>query len=188
MTNHAAALLAALGLAAGLAACTSAPETTGAAPRSADAQPPFDRVAFLVGAWTTPPRHAGGPSFWEERWSGPAGGSMLGATRWIDAGRARLYEFQAIETDPAAPLGVTLRLLHYNPGLAVWPSDAAGPRAYRLVDAGPRHAVFLDADADPPRRIIYRSTDAGETLRVTVESRTDAGWAAKVSLTFGRAD
>jgi Domain of unknown function (DUF6265) len=145
-----------------------APARKGAPPKLAD-------LAWLVGHWRTPPEEKSG---YEEHWSEPAGGAMMGMFRILQGGRPSLYEFLLIEEGAD---GVFLRLRHYRPGMV--DVDKA-PFRIRLVEATGSRVVFENPEGERPRRIAYRLE--GNELTAVVETTRD-GKPVQFSLKMRRA-
>lgn len=156
------AVLAAL-LVACVAACragtTIAPGLPGSAPIARDvASAPrarIDDVAWLAGEWAA----VDGDTRAEERWSAPAGGTMVATGITARAGRPAFFEF--------------LRIGEHQGTLVYFASPrAAPPTPFVLARIGPREVVFQNLAHDFPKRVIYRRTSETELVaRVEDDSR-----------------
>lgn len=114
-------------------------------------------LAWLSGTW------AGdlATSTYEEHWSTPAGGAMLGMARELKDGRMVAFEHLRIEERGGEVFYVAA------PG-------GGSPVDFRAVRLGPREAVFENPEHDFPVRILYRLEDGGG-LRARVEGRDGQG-------------
>ena len=139
--------------------------------------PAWSSLAWLSGTWRT----EGKADFWEETWSGAAGNSMVASTRWVKNGRTRLFELSSLEVDEH---GLALRILHFNPKLAAWSSEAKGPPCWRLKSVGTSELVFEDPAKSFPRRVVYARVGA-EGLTVRLEGE-EAGKARVMAFAFKR--
>lgn len=103
--------------------------------------PHFRPVAFMTGCWRGEAR--GSSTLIEERWAPPAGGLVLGTTRYLREGRAVGFEFAHL-----APVDGTLTLTPF-------PGGERSEHAFALTlhDAG--FAVFEAPEHDYPKRIRY---------------------------------
>jgi Domain of unknown function (DUF6265) len=116
--------------------------------------------SWIAGAW----QGEIGGDFFDEQWTPPAGGAMLGMFRWIKKdGRVVIYELLALE--PAGE-SVVLQLRHLKPGLVAL-EDKDGALAFYLVSYRPGEAVFDNRNPDKPIRIGYRKQ--GEDLIATLD-------------------
>lgn len=110
-------------------------------------------VAFLGGCWRG--GASSGTTVIEERWTSPAGGVMLGTTRFLRDGEAVGFEFGHIR---AGAEGVV-----YTP----YPGGERSPHGFRLTTAAPGRAVFEAPEHDYPRRILYSlGPDGGLDVRI----------------------
>ena len=108
-------------------------------------------LSFLTGDWLTT---SGGTQV-DEHWTAVAGGTLMGLSRTVNAGRTLGFEYLRIETRPDGIFYV------------------AHPRAkspgtdFKLVRLQDREAVFENLAHDFPKRIIYRrNPDGSLTARV----------------------
>jgi len=118
-------------------------------------RPSLDDLEFMAGCWRG---EFGGDGVIEESYMRPAGGLMLGTTRFLRNGRAVEHEFARIVEDSA---GVFLR---------PFPGGSPSPARFRLTAADGRTAVFEAPEHDFPKRIVYRENADG-----THTARVDAG-------------
>ena len=130
-------LLAALPL-AGLAAFASASPfaTEPSLPAASSQEVSVDELAWLQGTW----RSGGTAGGYEETWSAPLFGTMIGMFRTASAGKISMYELLSIEADEEH--GLVLRLRHFGKGMEPWASEADGPLTYPLHDVGDDIVVF----------------------------------------------
>jgi hypothetical protein len=120
-------------------------------------------LQWLVGRWHSDE----GDSQSEEIWQPAQGDNMTGTFRLVVGGKAKFYEFMAIEADPAGP---TLRILHFGPKLAGW-EEKGKPLAYRLVSSAATRAIFEDQSGkDRFARIAYE-VKAPKQLIIRLEPR-----------------
>jgi hypothetical protein len=122
-------------------------------------------LGFLRGCWRGPVSE--GVDI-EETWTAADADVMLAATRYLEAGRVREWEFSRIQADSAG-----IRLTPYPDG-----REAA---TFTLDRAGEGIAIFSNPENDFPQTIIYRGD--GRTLLLvrlegsgrTLEWRMQAG-------------
>ena len=67
-------------------------------------------LAWLAGHWVDD----SGGDLSDETWTVPFGDSMLGMWRYVEAGKAKVFELLAMTAEPE---GVVLRLRHFDPRL-----------------------------------------------------------------------
>jgi hypothetical protein len=143
-----------------------------------DAQPKdgytLKDVAWFVGGWRNP---ASDKTLYEEHWSDPAGGAMVGMFRLVNPGKSALYELLLLEETPD---GVFMRLRHFKAGMAELEKE---PIRLKLVKASASEAVFENPDNEKPKRITYRLNEG--QMAVTVETIRD-GKAASFTLKMDR--
>ena len=109
------------------------------------------KLAWLEGCWTG---EQDGVVF-EEQWSSPSGGGLVGMHKDVKAGRMTSFEFFRIAPDST---GVP----------AYWSQPrGAPPTPFRLVEANDRRAVFENPEHDFPQRILYWRE--GERLHARIE-------------------
>jgi hypothetical protein len=104
----------------------------------------------------------GGMTF-EEHWSTPRDGAMMGMFRLASGGQVRVYEFLLLELEEGS---IMLRLRHYRS--AMKDVDEA-PLRLKLAEAKDGRLVFENPDGDRPKRIIYEK-DGEKGLNATVET------------------
>lgn len=115
-------------------------------------RPSLDDLAFMAGCWRG---EFGADGVIEELYMRPAGGLMLGITRFLRNGRAVDHEFARIVEDSA---GVVL---------TPFPGGSPSPARFRLTGADGRNAVFEAPEHDFPKRILYReNADGTHTARI----------------------
>lgn len=117
-------------------------------------------VAFLAGCW----EGGSGDIELREQWSEPAGGVMLGTTRYLRDGRVVDFEFAMLEeTDGAVTLWP-------------YPGGERSAHGFPLV-AGDGEIVFENPEHDFPVRIIYRRVGPDD-LAPRIEGRDGEarGW------------
>jgi hypothetical protein len=93
-----------------------------------------------------------GSALIEERWSAPAGGTMMCMFRWVMEDKVRFNEFVTIEGDED---GFTLRIKHFNPGLVGWEQKEESV-SFSLVLPEGRKAVYFKDESDDPLWMIYQ--------------------------------
>ena len=96
-------------------------------------------LAFLEGRWVAPSP----TGFTEERWSAPAGGTVMGQGRVVEGGRTLFFEHLLVRAGPGG-----------CPELVAWPQGGA-PVAFALVRLQGQEAVFEAPGHDWPQRIRY---------------------------------
>ena len=138
-------------------------------------QPTIEDFAWLSGTW----RGEMAEDVVEEIWTEPRGRCLAGVFRWIQSEAIHIYEILAIEEEDG---GIVLRIVHFDPGLVAWPSEADGPKTWRLVSLDGRRATFENPAVPFPRRIIYERLD-DRTLLGTLEGEKASG-AAELEFRF----
>ncbi len=118
--------------------------------------PSIESLAWLVGGW-----RAEGGSF-EEYWSPPRGGTLIGMARFFRGDRVTMTELISIAD--AGDKGIIYSVRHFGIDLRDHPAGAA---AFRLDEAGEGRAVFVLPENDFPSKITYARD--GEKLVVTLE-------------------
>ena len=96
-------------------------------------------LAFLEGRWVA----ASPTGFTEERWSAPAGGTVMGQGRVVEGERTVFFEHLLVRAGPGG-----------CPELVAWPQGGA-PVAFGLVRLQGQEAVFEAPGHDWPQRIRY---------------------------------
>lgn len=123
---------------------------------------------LLVGAWRG---EMDGLTF-EELWSAPDGGIMVGAGKAYKGDKAFFFEYLRVTregegaTYAAQPMG-------------------RGATAFPMIESGPRHLVFENPEHDFPRRLHYELTGDGKTLSATLTGVED-GHDKKTVITMQR--
>jgi len=131
----------------------------------------LERLAWLAGTWTLVPNPDGVVAdaeatepdediMIEERWSPPAGGTMLATGRTISGGSTVFFEFLRIEArrdDPESPLVYVAQ-----PG-GRWPGTE-----FPVLEQRDDAVVFANPEHDFPRRIEYRRLGR-DRLRVVLD-------------------
>lgn len=108
----------------------------------------IDELHWLAGPWEF---EKNGRTVREE-WMPPAGGTMLGMSRTVKAGRTVVHEFLLLRTDDAGEI-------YY----VASPSSQA-TTSFKLVRLEPRLAVFENPEHDFPQRIGYELSEDGSLL------------------------
>lgn len=169
-----------LGTAMGIArlAPDEAPETSEATPCVAGVA----RLGFMAGDWS----HTDDSGVWEERWSAPLSGCIVGSLRWVREGEPRMYEMLAIEEDEQGHVRMFVR--HFHKGLKPWEKEAgveARTPTWVLTHVEKGRAVFEDPSIGFPAKMTYEAIGgmggAGEgnggnglapdSLKVTLEGQ-----------------
>jgi hypothetical protein len=126
-----------------------------------------DALAWLAGRWVGDDEDAR----FEETWSEPRDGVMLGMFRLFRDGAPRFYELLALAGEEDR---LVFRFRHFDPELVGW-EERAAPLIFDLVQLEGGGAVFSERDRAPARWMTYRR-DEGDGL--VVAFATDAGPAA----------
>lgn len=111
-------------------------------------------VQFMVGCWRGPA--SGGNAVYEERFTPPAAGIMLGSSRMFSSSRLISFEYLTVRQAEDA--------IVFLPA----PSGQPSPAVFRLTRSAPDLAWFEDPDHDYPRRIRYEVKD--ETLEISIDA------------------
>jgi len=119
------------------------------------------QVAWIAGTWSG---GAGGATF-EERWTPPAGGAMLGMSRTVKDGSLAEFEYLRI-----VQKGDELLYIAHPGGRA--PGTEFKMTSLTEGAAGYHRAVFENPDHDFPKRILYVRRADG-TLVATVDAGQD---------------
>lgn len=122
----------------------------------------IDALAWMAGSWYG----AVDGDAYDEHWSLPAGGVMIGMFRWLKDGKVHMYELMAIE--PEAD-GLALRLKHFHRGLAAW-EEKDVVLTYPLIDLGENRATFAKGGAFRSTQFVYRR-DGPDQLVAVQENR-----------------
>jgi hypothetical protein len=132
------------------------------------AGPGVESLAWIAGAW----EGDDGRVQMEEHWLAPKGGTMLGLHRDVASGRTVGFEFLRIETQ--------------GDGIVYVASPQGRPGTpFRLVESGPKRAVFENPEHDFPQRILYW-LDAEGALHARIEG-LQGGKTASEEWTWKRA-
>jgi hypothetical protein len=125
---------------------------------------PIESLAWIVGRWAG--EH--GSDFYEEWWSEPAGGTMVGMFRWLHAGAPRFYELLTVEPENDR---LVWRIKHFGPGMVGW-EERDGAVTLDLVALGDEEATFLKRGE--ARWMIYRRDSATDELVAYFETEGEA--------------
>ncbi len=117
---------------------------------------------WLAGTWV----HEEQGALLEETWTRPAGDCMVGMFRWLNAGKATLFELMTVETDAQGEL--VFRIRHFSPGLRPWKSEAGETTTYPLADITETGFVFANPEGKDARRFVYDLDEEG-ALHIRVE-------------------
>jgi hypothetical protein len=127
------------------------------APRESD---PLDSLQWMVGAW----EGEGLGGAFEETWSHPRGGAMMGTFRLLNGGTPFVYEFFLIENTDE---GVRMSFRHISPGWEIWERDIEVPPTLYLEESRPQRARFVAPTAEhSPGSIEYWRDGAVLMVRV----------------------
>jgi len=119
-------------------------------------QPVVGDLAWMAGDWTC--QQWGGT--YEEHWSKPAGGSMIGHARLIKNGKAATRELDRIEeTETGLVLFVELNPKGERPGTVT---------SFPLKEMTKDKVVFENLKHDYPQRVIYFKKSDG-TIAARIE-------------------
>jgi hypothetical protein len=139
------------------------------------AAPTLDDAVWLTGFWHTP---SGVNGAWEEHWTIPRGGGMIGMFR-IKQRPANMYKVLLIEEDKD---GVWMRLRHFG---AKMQDEDKEPLRFKLISAADKKLVFENPDKEKLKRITYQF-EAPSGMSVTIEGQRD-GKPVSGTLKFVRA-
>jgi hypothetical protein len=114
---------------------------------------PLAKLAWLQGCWSASDGAEPGSI---EQWMGPAGGTMLGASRTIKGGKTVSWEF--------------LQIREIEPGVLAYQPQPSGRPAttFRLLRQSDTQFVFENLEHDFPQRVIYRR-DGENALQARIE-------------------
>jgi uncharacterized protein DUF6265 len=111
--------------------------------------PTVDQLTWLTGCWTM----TRADSVVEEQWLRPLGGTLMGISRTVKAGRTIEHEF--------------LQIRDVNGTLAYIANPSGQAEAtFALKTFSEKELIFENPTHDFPQRIIYRRTADGVTARV----------------------
>jgi Domain of unknown function (DUF6265) len=139
------------------------------------AAPTLGDADWLTGKWHTP---SGVNGAWEEHWSLPRFGAMIGMFRLREPA-ANVYEFLLIEEGKD---GVWMRLRHFSAKMQDVDKE---PLRLKLISAADKKLVFENPDHEKLKRITYQF-EAPSGMSVTIEGQRD-GKPASGTLKFVRA-
>lgn len=99
-----------------------------------------DQLGWMAGCWVGERKGR----ITDEQWMKPAGGTMMGMSRTVAAGRTIEYEF--------------LQIIQDTTGNVYYVARPSGQEqaTFRLVKSGRRELVFENLTHDFPQRIVYR--------------------------------
>jgi len=118
--------------------------------QDAPAKARIESVDWIAGCWTL----SSGQTTIEEQWMRPAGGTMLGMSRTVRAGKTAEYEFLQIR-ETATGLDYVAK-----------PSGQA-EATFTLKTIEPGNVVFENPTHDFPQRVMYKKTgDTTATARI----------------------
>ncbi|MCC7102788.1 MAG: hypothetical protein IT206_06900 [Fimbriimonadaceae bacterium] len=123
----------------------------------------------MTGSWICE-IHGG---LFEEIWSPPAGGVMVGHGRLVVEGQARFMEFLSIEQNGDA---VTMYI-----ALGALSKGEKSPVAFRLVHVDAASVTFEREGADFPTRIEYKSIPDGLPCRLSGPSHREELYAFRTN-------
>src|SRR4051812_33978178 len=118
---------------------------------NASTETKIEDLAWMAGSWRC---EIWGGEF-EEHWSSPEGGTMVGMGRHLLEGRTKFMEFLSIEPSDA--------------GLTMWTilgSPSKSPKTgmpFELASFDGTTAVFTNSKNPYPSRIVYRRTETTMT-------------------------
>ena len=118
---------------------------------SAQSQESLSGLAWLAGGW----QGTMGKAQIEEHWIQPSGGTMLGVSRTVAAGRTVSSEFLRIEGRTDGPVYVAQ-------------PQGRSPVEFKLTQRSENWAVFENPQHDNPKVIRY-SKEADGSLRAEIE-------------------
>jgi len=124
---------------------------------------PIEALDWIAGRW------AGerGSDRFEEWWSEPDGGTMVGMFRWLHEDAPRFYELLTVEPEGG---GLVWRIKHFNPGLVGWEERDAAV-TLDLVELQKGEATFLMRGSE--RWMVYRLEPATDELVAYFESANE---------------
>lgn len=115
---------------------------------AAAATPPLPQ--WMAGCWAG----QSGRMTFEEIWTRPASGSMMGMSRVLKSGRVVFSEFMRIDTREGAVI--------YTPRIG----SKQGPVDFKLKTISDSEVVFENPAHDFPQRILYRRSPKGLLGRI----------------------
>ena len=108
----------------------------------------IDQLGWMSGCWASDGAEAGSG----EQWMRPAGGQMLGMSRFVRGGKTIAFEF--------------IRIFENETGSLTFfaaPSGQAS-HSFALANLSANEVVFEDPQHDFPQRILYRLVEPGRLL------------------------
>ncbi len=125
---------------------------------------PLAAVAWMAGDW----HGASGPITYEECWTKPAGGAMIGMFRLLNSGEFALSETLSMEAEDGK---VVMRIIHFGRQLQARETE---PLVAVATEITATKAVFASPEGEAsPLKITYELSDDGESLTATVETERD---------------
>lgn len=107
-------------------------------------------LGWMTGDWS----HTDESGVWEERWSPPLSGCIVGSLRWVRGGKPAMYEMLAIEEDEQGHVRMFVR--HFNAGLKPWAKEDGNPTPTWVLTSVERgRAVFEDPAIGFPAKMTY---------------------------------
>jgi hypothetical protein len=120
------------------------------------AKPDVKDLAWMSGAWEC--------SIWggtfQERWSEPAGGTMIGSGRLIAEGKTQFMEFMSVEPNKEGKLVMWMLLGSPSEG-----TKKGVP--FTMTSSTKTEAVFENPKNDFPSKIMYKRS--GDMLKCRIE-------------------
>lgn len=124
-------------------------------------------LSWIAGHWVDD----SGGDLSDETWTTPFGDSMLGMWRYVEGGKAKVFELLAITAEPE---GVVLRLRHFDPQLAAR-EDKDKPVTLKLVSWMRGEARFEGPAVGAPGQIaIHYRQKSPDALSCTLEKEGKA--------------
>lgn len=144
---------------AGAAAPAAAEKKEAPAEPAQGAPGAMEQLAFIAGPWRG--EYEGGA--YEEHWTAPAAGSMVGMFTWTHKGKVRVHELNLLEQEGDS---LTLRLRHFGAGMKAWEEE---PLVFRLKSLEPGKAVFEERAGDVVKTLTYHKRPDGALAITLVE-------------------
>ncbi|MFG0328126.1 MAG: DUF6265 family protein [Phycisphaerales bacterium JB037] len=138
-----------------------------------------DDLTWLAGCWVID----AGDDYWEECWTDPHAGTMLGALRWLRDDQPRMYEIMVFEPEADR---LSFKMRHFNPGLVPWAREADGPMDFTVTEITDQ-AFAMRADDGFTVRYLRRTDEQGVVqLEVTLGMVGPEGQSRTQQLLFTR--
>ena len=134
------------------------------------AKPGVDALAWLAGRWEF--EQSG--RVVREEWMAPAGGTMLGMSRTVKAGKTLEYEFLQIREGPGGEL------------FYVALPSRQQETAFQLKELTANSVVFKNLEHDFPQRISY-TLQADGTLLAAIEGPNKDGTTRRIEFPYRKA-